>query len=255
MHYPALAKAQSLILAGDIVGAEAALVSLADEEGDHALVVALDSFPPKDLLSVIREYDGSKASVLNLLVTPQQFARAVVIEKQYKDLTHTHLRGMMNSVIFRDDQETYTPVDFLRAVGETDGGCDALADYLLEHWARVESFMRTGSFEASEDDGSVLSEANMIAAAYTRPRVDLDEITDHDWMEFTWLLRTECPDILIEVLTILRARFRAYTAEQESEDEEDDSHHDGGHVPFREGHGAGEGSQKKPADPDEESAI
>ena len=56
------------------------------------------------------------------------------------------------------------------------------------------------------------------------------------------------------MLTILRARFKAFTAEQDAEDEEDDSH-EGSHVPFREGHGAGEGSQKKPADPDEESAI
>ena len=94
MHYPALLKAQSLILAGDIVGAESALVALADEEGDHALVLALDQLPPKDLLAVIREYDTSKESVLNLLVTPEQFSRAVVIEKQYKDLTHAHLRGM-----------------------------------------------------------------------------------------------------------------------------------------------------------------
>jgi len=28
-----------------------------------------------------------------------------VIEKQYKDLTRTHLRGMMNSVIFREDAD------------------------------------------------------------------------------------------------------------------------------------------------------
>ncbi|MBP6652751.1 MAG: hypothetical protein KA181_10030, partial [Xylophilus sp.] len=79
-NYPALAKAQNLIRLGDISGAESALATLADEEGDHALVLALDTFPSKDLLTVIREYDSSKESVLNLLVTPQQFARAVVIE-------------------------------------------------------------------------------------------------------------------------------------------------------------------------------
>ena len=74
MHYPAIVKAQSLILAGDIVGAESALVELADEEGDQALVLALDQLPPKDLLAVIREYDPSKDSVINLLVTPEQFS-------------------------------------------------------------------------------------------------------------------------------------------------------------------------------------
>lgn len=252
MHYPALAQAQSLILAGDIVGAESALVALADEEGDHALVLALDQLPPKDLLAVIREYDPSKESVLNLLVTPEQFSRAVVIEKQYKDLTHAHLRGMMNSVIFRDDND---PVEFLRAIGEREGGCDALADYLTDHWGRVESFMRTGAFEASEDTGAVLSESDLVATMYSESKVKHDEIADHDWMEFTWLLRTECPDILIEVMVILRARVRAFAAEQEVENEEDDSHHNGGHTPFRESHGEGEGSQKRAADPDEESAI
>jgi hypothetical protein len=249
MHYPAVIKAQSLILAGDIVGAEAALVELADEEGDHALVLAMDQLPPKDLLAVIREYDPSKDSVLNLLVTPEQFSRAVVIEKQYKDLAHAHLRGMMNSVIFRDDND---PVEFLRAIGEREGGCDALADYLADHWGRVESYLRTGTFEVSEDTGAVLSEAELVTAMYNESKVDRDEIADHDWMEFTWLLRHDCPDILIEVMVILRARVRAYDAEHEGEE---DDLHQGGHTAFRETHGEGEGSQRKAADPDEESAI
>ena len=252
MHYPALVKAQSLILAGDIVGAESALVALADEEGDHALVLALDQLPPKDLLAVIREYDTSKESVLNLLVTPEQFSRAVVIEKQYKDLTHAHLRGMMNSVIFRDDN---VPVAFLRAVGEREGGCDALADYLSDHWGRVESYLRTGSFEVSEDTGAVLSETELFSAMYHESKVNQDEIADRDWMEFTWLLRAECPDILIEVMVILRARVKAFAADSDAEAEDDEVHHNGGHAPFRESHGEGEGSQKRPVDPDEESAI
>ena len=53
-------KTQSLIASGDIVAAEAALVELADTEGDHALMVVLDQLPPKDILAVIREYDTSK---------------------------------------------------------------------------------------------------------------------------------------------------------------------------------------------------
>ncbi len=85
-HLAVIAKTQSLIAAGDIVGAEHALVALADEEGDKALMVVLAQLPAKDILAVIREYDNSKESVVNLLVTPDQFARAVVIEKLYKDL-------------------------------------------------------------------------------------------------------------------------------------------------------------------------
>ena len=79
-HLALIEKTQSLIAAGDIVGAEAALVALADDEGDAALMVVLEQLPPKDVLAVIREYDNSKESVVGLLVTPAQFARAVVIE-------------------------------------------------------------------------------------------------------------------------------------------------------------------------------
>ena len=125
-HLALIEKTQTLIAAGDIVGAESALVELADAEGDAALMVVLDLLPPKDILAVIREYDNSKESVINLLVTPAQFARAVVIEKQYKDLTRTHLRGMVNSIIFREDAE---PMEFLTAIGDLEGGSDALADY------------------------------------------------------------------------------------------------------------------------------
>jgi hypothetical protein len=143
-HLALIEKTQSLIAAGDIVGAEAALVGLADAEGDAALMVVLEQLPPKDVLAVIREYDNSKESVVGLLVTPAQFARAVVIEKLYKDLTRTHLRGMVNAVIFREDAD---PLEFLNAIGDLEGGSEALADYFSDQWSRVEGFARSGSFE------------------------------------------------------------------------------------------------------------
>jgi hypothetical protein len=34
-------------------------------------MVVLDQLEPKDILAVMREYDDSKASVVNLLVTPE----------------------------------------------------------------------------------------------------------------------------------------------------------------------------------------
>ena len=160
-----ITKTQTLIAAGDIVGAEGALVELADAEGDAALMVVLEQLPAKDVLAIIREYDNSKESVINLLVTPEQFARAVVIEKQYKDLTRTHLRGMVNSIIFRDDAD---PVEFLTAIGDLEGGSDALADYFSEKWSRVEAFARTGSFDAMDDHGDMLSQDELLAKASTR---------------------------------------------------------------------------------------
>ena len=217
-----VAKTQSLIAAGDIVGAESALVELADAEGDAALMVVLDLLPAKDVLAVIREYDNSKESVINLLVTPEQFARAVVIEKQYKDLTRTHLRGMVNSIVFRDDAD---PVEFLSAIGDLEGGSDALADYFTEKWSRIEAFARTGTFDAMDDSGEILSKSALQASAYAKPKVEQDEIADRDWMELAWLLRYQLPDLFIEMLTVLRAKARAHDlglAEDEAGDEEVD---------------------------------
>jgi len=209
-----IAKTQGLIAAGDIVAAEAALVELADSEGDNALMVVLEQLPPKDILAVIREYDNSKQSVVNLLVTPEQFARAVVIEKQYKDLSRTHLRGMVNSIVFREDSD---PVEFLNAIGDLEGGSEALADYFSEKWSRMEAFAGSGSFDTDEDDGEILSETALLANAYVKPRVDEDEVADQDWMQLAWLLRHDCPDLFVEVLLVLRAKARAHDAGQGDE--------------------------------------
>ena len=219
-HLALIEKTQSLIASGDITGAEAVLVELADTEGDGALMVVLEQLQPKDILAVIREYDNSKDSVINLLVTPAQFARAVVIEKQYKDLTRTHLRGMMNAVIFRMDGD---PLEFLTAIGDLEGGSEALADYFSEKWSRIEAFARTGLFDTVEDDGEIVSEAALRGNAYARPRVEQEEIADQDWMELAWLLRYELPDLFIEMLLVLRAKARAHDlgADEEAAEEDD----------------------------------
>ncbi|OIP15724.1 MAG: hypothetical protein CO105_10200 [Comamonadaceae bacterium CG_4_9_14_3_um_filter_60_33] len=245
-HLALIEKTQSLIAAGDIVGAESALVELADREGDGALMEVLAQLPPKDVLAVIREYDGSRASIINLMLTPEQFARAVVIEKQYRDLTRSHLRGMMNSVIFRDGAE---PLAFLNAIGDLEGGAEALADYFEEKWSRIEAFARTGTFDTVEDDGAILSEDELRANAYASARLDQDEVADSDWMQLAWLLRYENPDLFIEMLLVLRAKARAFEL---GLDEEDTAEDDGKFETS-----ATDRGQATPAaiDPDEESAI
>lgn len=219
-HVALIAKTQTLIAAGDIVGAEGALVELADAEGDAALMVVLEQLPAKDVLAIIREYDNSKESVINLLVTPEQFARAVVIEKQYKDLTRSHLRGMVNSIIFRDDAD---PTAFLTAIGDLEGGAEALADYFSEKWSRVEAFARTGSLDAMDDHGAMLSQDELLAKAYEKPKLEQDEIADKDWMQLAWLLRYELPDLFIEMLLVLRAKASAFDAGHGDDEALDDS--------------------------------
>lgn len=223
-HLALIEKTQTLIAAGDIVGAESALVALADTEGDAALMVVLEQLPPKDVLAVIREYDNSRESVVSLLVSPAQFARAVVIEKLYKDLTRTHLRGMVNAVIFRDDAD---PLEFLTAIGDLDGGSEALADYFSDQWSRVEGFARSGSFEAADEYGKMLSQTALLASAYEKPRVQQEEIADKDWMELAWILRYQLPDLFIEMLMVLRAKVSAHQAAASDEEDEEDAEDDG----------------------------
>ena len=247
MQYLALIeKTQSLIAAGDISGAEHALVELADREGDGALMEVLEQLPPKDVLAIIREYDNSRASIVNLMLTPEQFARAVVIEKQYRDLTRAHLRGMMNSVIFRDGAK---PLEFSTAIGDLEGGSEAMADYFEEKWSRIEAFARTGTFDTFEDDGEMLSEDDLRANAYASPRLDEDEVADSDWMQLAWLLRYQNPDLFIEMLLVLRAKARAFELGLDEEDLADDD----GKVET----GDTDRGKATPAalDPDEESAI
>jgi hypothetical protein len=220
MKQPALIQAHNLIKSGDIVGAESALATLADTEGDHALVVALDQFPPKDLLAIIREYDTSKESLVNLLVTPEQFAQAVVLEKRYGDHSHEHLRGMINSVIFREGAD---PAAFLYAISEVDGGYDALVDYLAERIERIEHFYRYATFDLFEHGDEVKTQAmdddllNLTRESEPQSSpLEMVNAEDRDWMQVTTILRYQHPDIFREVLLKLRARLKKENAQHDA---------------------------------------
>jgi hypothetical protein len=88
----------------------------------------------------------------------------------------------------------------------------------------VEAFARTGLFDTVEDDGEMLTETELYANAYAKPRLDEDEVADQDWMQMAFTLRYECPDLFIEMLLVLRAKARAHDMGrgEEAELEEDD---------------------------------
>lgn len=222
MH-PVVIKSSQLILAGDIIGAEQALVAVADEDGDHALVSILDELQPKDLLAIMREFDSSKESVVNMLVTPEQFARSIVLEKQYGDRTGERLRAMVNAIIHRDNE---TVGEYLEAIAEIEGGAVTLADYFFDRLDEIFSFASTGSFipqidadsgakthntwlmEKIEEIDHGLSFGNSIEDA--RPLLSRSEIADGDWMETAWVLRYELPDAFEEVMITLRDRAQKF---------------------------------------------
>jgi hypothetical protein len=241
MSHPVLAKAAHLIRVGDIVGAEAALVALVESEGDEALVVALDDFPAKDLLAVLRDFDASRESVVNLLVSPEQFARAIVLERRYGDSGHERLHGMINSVVFRSGSD---PGEFIEAIGELEGGCEVLADYFCERAENIEYFFSSGTFdffgEADEAAAEMSDEERLDALAdddANRSFLSHSEVDDHDWMELAWMLRYQHPEIFRDVLLILRARSRAA-----------ESAASGAATPVS-------AAAASPAEPDEESAL
>ncbi len=218
MH-PIVLKSSQLILAGDIAGAENALVAIADQHGDHALVSILDDLPPKDLLAVMREFDSSKESVVNMLVTPEQFARSIILEKQYGDRTGERLRAMINAVIYRDYENVY---EYLEAIGNIEGGSGTLADYFAEHVDEIFSFATSGSFAPQLDPDSDAKTHNTWlmekieeidhglacgnSIENSRPVLARAEVADGDWMETAWILRYELPDAFEELMITLRDR-------------------------------------------------
>jgi len=221
MTHPVVLKTSQLILAGDLAGAETALATIADTEGDDALVTVLNEVPPKDLLAIMRGFDGSRQSVVNLLVTPEQFARAVVLEYRYRDHTHAALRGMMNAVLYRDEDMT---AEYLETIGELEGGYQVLADYFGERDDELLAFAMSGEFtedyhserglesrsiswlnEKIDEIDEALHEGNSITGS--RPKVSRSEISDRDWMETAWVLRYELSDIFEQIVITLRDRL------------------------------------------------
>ena len=221
MTHPAVIKTAQLVLAGDIKAAEQALSHVAETEGDTALIELLDEIAPKDLLAIMREFDGSRESILNLVVTPAQFAEVVILEKRYAEEGHERLRAMMNAVLYRDESMT---VEYLETLGEKDEGLAVLADYFADRVDEVLNFAITGELQ---EDFSVPETMEVKSIAWhsekmeaidealhdgdailnSRPKQSRAEIADHDWMETAWLLRNELTDTFEQTIITLRDRI------------------------------------------------
>lgn len=218
MH-PIVLQSTQLILAGDLAGAESALVAIADESGDQALVSLLDELKPRDLLALMREFDSSRESVINMVVTPEQFARAIVLERQYGERTSEKLRAMVNAVIHRDADETG---EYLEAIADIEGGSATLADYFEDRYEELLCFTHGGTFTPQFDPESpARTQATWLmekieeldhglvfgdSIEEARPVLSRAEVADGDWMETAWLLRYELPDTFEEMMLTLHNR-------------------------------------------------
>ncbi len=212
-------EARELILAGEIAKAEAHLVVLAEQEGDHALVEVLDEMAPKDVLAVIREFDASKESVVSLVVSPEQFVAAIMLERQYGEPLEKYvprLRNTMNAVMHRTPAACAEVLDCLV---EHDDGVRLLADYFTDHYDALLTLAYHGVFEADVDLEKAFTPKSAItwdaervdeldqgleigdAIEMVRVRMSRSEVADGDWMETAWLLRHEFSDTF-ELLVI-----------------------------------------------------
>ncbi|AMC36909.1 hypothetical protein [Janthinobacterium sp. B9-8] len=228
MH-PAIINASKLILVGDIIGAEKELSDIADQHGDYALAEILEEVPAKDLLAIMREYDSSKESVLSLMVTPEQFARAIVLDTQYGDRTKDKLRAMINLVIYKSADET---ADYLDAIYQTKpAGIETLADYFNDYHEDVFNFVLHACNASTtlpficDDGSSTLDEIKEFFEVFHSTEHIIDklkwnisraEIADSDWKEAIWVLFHELADVFDHLILELQGRLLAKYIKQES---------------------------------------
>lgn len=221
MSHPAVIKTAQLVLAGDLQAAEQILADVADTEGDTALVALLNDIAPKDLLAIMREFDGSRESVINMVVTPEQFAQAVVLEKRYGEEGHDRLRGMMNAVLYRDET---LAAEYLETLGDKEDGIIVIADYFSDRVDEILSFALSGQLQTDfviqetvevkslgwlsekvDEIDEALQDGDSILGS--RPKQSRGEISDHDWMETAWILRHELPDTFEQLIFAIRDRM------------------------------------------------
>ncbi|QZA77905.1 hypothetical protein K4H28_00225 [Deefgea tanakiae] len=226
MH-PAVINASQLITVGDITGAEKVLSDIADQHGDTALMQILDEVAPKDLLAIMREYDSAKQSLLSMMVTPEQFARAVVLDKQYGERNKDKMRGMINAVIYKDPDLTG---DYLEAMFEQDGGTETMADYFYGRLEEVFNFVMHASNTTDplpflSDDGSSTSDEirEFFAVFHSLEHIQdktnwsytRSEVADNDWKETIWILFHEQTDFFEHIIGELQGRVLAHAMRAE----------------------------------------
>jgi hypothetical protein len=210
MSHPIVKVVSGMVHGGDVEGAERALAVIADQEGDRALARIIDEMPARDVVAILREHDASRSSIVGELISPEQFAAAVALERDYGDRTHEALRGMVNAVVFADEDRTD---DFIVALGASEAGLNALCDYFSERHEEIERFFRHGTFDPNagdEDDEIPRSNEDLqhgeLDASTRRDVVTLSEVQDRDWHELAWRLRVEHYEVFRDMMEMMRAR-------------------------------------------------
>ena len=211
-NHPVIRQVTNLVSFGDLVAAEAALVAVAEEEGDSALVALLDSLPERDLIAILREYDSSHDTPVAALISPEKFARIVGLEALYDDKGHDRLKGMINAVLLRDEETTD---DYIAAMAETEQGLFAFRDYFTDHHTALEYLAQHGRIDIDQVDCEDFSLEDAIGLEVLLRQEEESSVStfaehrDGDWMQIAWLLRHHHLDFFADILRLLRNRFGA----------------------------------------------
>ncbi|HLA33680.1 MAG TPA: hypothetical protein VJ001_02305 [Rhodocyclaceae bacterium] len=211
-NHPVIRQVTNLVSFGDLVAAEAALVAVAEEDGDSALVALLDSLPERDLIAILREYDSSHDTPVAALISPEKFARIVGLEALYDDKGHDRLKGMINAVLLRDEETTD---DYIAAMAETEQGLFAFRDYFTDHHTALEYLAQHGRIDIDQVDCEDFSLEDAIGLEVLLRQEEESSVStfaehrDGDWMQIAWLLRHHHLDFFADILRLLRNRFGA----------------------------------------------
>lgn len=212
-NHPAIRKVTNLVSSGDLVAAEAALVAVAEVEGDHALVAVLDALPERDLIAVLREYDSSHDTPLAALISPEKFAQIIGLESLYEDKGHDHLRGMINAVLLGNEETTD---QYLAAMAETERGIFAFRDYFSDRHAELEYLAQHGRIDTDEVEIDGYSAEHAVSLEEMVQQQDepasgstFSEHRDGDWIQLAWLMRHHHLEFFADVLRLLRKRVEA----------------------------------------------
>jgi hypothetical protein len=200
MTHPIVKTVSGMVYEGDIDSAERALVSARRPGGrSRAREGHRRDAAPRRRRDPARARQLEGCRSISELITPHQFLAAVSLEKAYKDRGHDALKGMINSVVFTNEDKSD---EFIEALGSSDNGLGALVDYFSDRHEEIEHFFRHGHFgllEEGELERIVMSTADLDEGepddtqAGTIER--LAEVRDGDWRELAWRLRCEHWDI------------------------------------------------------------
>ena len=160
----------SLVLHGDVKGAERQISTIIDDVGDNQAMAIVEMLPASDLLAIARQLDSGKTSVLLELITQKKFGEIISLEGlygsnvgKYSDVS-SHAAGMISAVVFGDGSDSAA---FLQEICKTAEGTRELVKFIfptsclesyVDRHQQILHFLEFGTFNINsveQDDAAM----------------------------------------------------------------------------------------------------